>query len=84
MQRCRSRYSADAVDLPEMSFTKDFVRGCLIDFLMAVAAMILLGYYWDFRGTLFLIVAVWLALAGLIFIPWEDEKKQDSRNCRRC
>jgi asparagine N-glycosylation enzyme membrane subunit Stt3 len=62
-----------------MSFTKDFARGCLIDFLVAVAAMILLGcWYWGFSVTLLVIVAVWLALAGLMFIPWE-EKKQDSR-----
>jgi hypothetical protein len=34
-----------------MSFTKDFARGCLIDFLVGVAAMILLGcWYWGFSG----------------------------------
>ena len=66
-------------------FAKEFSWGCLIDFLMAIAAMILLGgseHYWGYSvSTTFVIVAVWLALAGLIFIPWE-EKKQDRSDAR--
>jgi hypothetical protein len=64
-------------------FAKDFSRGCLIDFLLGIAVMIVLGgsvYYSGF-STPVVIVAVWLALAGLLFIPW-DEKQDRSRNPR--